>query len=113
MKKTLIILSVLALYISSYGQNYADSIFYSSLRPNEELKLHTFYIDTLGYIDYDDKYDFLVFLKNDETYGGLICNHQIVSDLNLNRGDIVKIKWLIDSLRPEGDKELLWFRNML
>jgi hypothetical protein len=113
MKKTTILLSVLTLSIGSYGQNWADSVFYSSIRPNEELQLGTLYIDTLEYIDYDDNYDdFLISVKKDEeSYGGLICNdiHQIVSDLNLNRGNIIEIQWQIDSLRPEGDKELLWF----
>lgn len=114
-RKIAIILSLLALSINSYGQNWADSIFYSSIRPNEKLQLHTLYIDTLEYINYDDNYDdFLILVKkDDETFGALICNdiHQIVSDLNLNRGDIVEIQWVIDSLRPEGDKELLWFRE--
>jgi hypothetical protein len=97
--------------INSYGQNWADSIFYSSIRPNEELKLHTLYTDTLEYLEFDDNYDdFLILVKkDDETFGTLICND--IHDLNLNRGDIVEIQWAIDSLRPEGDKELLWFRE--
>ncbi|SHG26166.1 hypothetical protein [Dysgonomonas macrotermitis] len=114
-RKLVIILSALALSINSYGQNWADSIFYSSLRPNEDLQLQTLYTDTLEYIDYDDNYDnFLISVKKDDkTFGELICNdiHQIVSDLNLKRGDIIEMQWAIDSLRPEGDKELLCFRE--
>lgn len=115
MKKLAMILSLLAVAVNSYGQNWADSIFYSGIRPNEELKLHTLYIDTLEYIDYDDNYDdfFILVKTGDEIFAGLICNdiHQIVSDLDLTCGDIIEIEWSIDSLRPEGDKELLWFMD--
>ena len=109
------ILSLLALSIGSYGQNWTDDIFYSDIRPNEELRLHTRYTDILEYVDFDDNYDdfFISIRKGDKIFGTLICNdiHQIASDLNLNRGDIVEMEWMIDSLRPEGDKELLWFKE--
>lgn len=112
-RKIVIILSVLALSINSYGQNWADSIFYSSIRPNEELQLHTLYTDTLEYIEYDENYDNLLILvkKDNEIFGEIICNdiQQIISNLNLHRSDIVKIQWMIDSLRPESDKNLLKF----
>lgn len=114
-KTLLTIICLMQVAINSYGQNWADSIFYSGIRPNEELELHTLYTDTLEYLEYDDNYDdfFILVKKDDETFGVLICNdiHQIVADLNLNRGDIVEIQWAIDSLRPEGDKELLWFKE--
>lgn len=113
--RVLAILGLLVLSISSYGQNWTDSIFYSDIRPNEELRLHTCYTDILEYVDFDDNYDdfFISVRKGDKIFGNLICNdvHQIVSDLNLNRGDIIEMGWMIDSLRPEGDKELLWFKE--
>ncbi|MDR0559775.1 MAG: hypothetical protein LBG92_06365 [Prevotellaceae bacterium] len=110
MKKAVIILSVLALSINSYGQNWADSIFYSSIRPNEELKLNTLYTDTVEYRgDYEDL--LMLIQKDAETTGAFFCDGicEIASDLNLNPGDIVEIQWKIDSFRNEVDKELLLF----
>lgn len=113
MMRKLIILSILVLSINSYGQNWADSTFYSSIRPNEKLQLHTLYTDTLTYLDYDTDYDdfFILVKKGDDTSGAIICNdiYEIQSDLKLTHGNVVEIQWLIDSLRPAGDPTLLWF----
>lgn len=113
MMRKLIILSILVLSINSYGQNWADSTFYSNIRPNEKLQLHTLYTDTLTYLDYDNNYDdiFILVKKDDDTSGAIICNdiYEIQSNLNLTHGNVVEIQWLIDSLRPAGAPELLWF----
>ena len=125
MKKTVILLSTLALLTSSCGQttkeqaksystpSWADSTFYSDIRPNESLQLGTLYTDSFEYIGYNDDGDeFLIdVIKDDKIHGLINDDIHIVSDLNLNRGDMVKIQWQIDSLRPAGDEEMLWFEE--
>ena len=99
MKKTIIILSTLALLVSNCGQatkkqaendstfSWADSTFYSNIRPSEALQLGTLYTDSFEYIDYnDDGDDFFITVKKDNKIHDLINNdiHQIVSDLKTN-----------------------------
>jgi hypothetical protein len=99
MKKAGIILSTLALVAGSCGQatkkqaendstfSWADSTFYSNIRPSEALQLGTLYTDSFEYIDYnDDGDDFFITVKKDNKIHDLINNdiHQIVSDLKTN-----------------------------
>jgi len=130
MKKTIFILSAIALVaigckqatkkqtVNDSALSRTDSTYYSSIRSSirqgEALQLHTLYTDGFEYIGYDDNGDdFFITVKKDDEIHLLISDdiHHTVSDLNLNRGDMVEIQWKIDSFRPAGDEELLWFKE--
>ena len=136
MKKTLIILSVLALIVSSCGQltkkqaetnesvdtihiSYdempetlvlnEDSTFTSSIHPKEKLQIGTTYTDTFEYIDLNDEGDdVFIDLKKNDTLFPMIDN-ELYGKLNdWARGDLYQIDWQIDTMRPAGDETQLW-----
>ena len=124
MKKIQFILSVIIIVASSCKGTtknnstsmWTDSVFYSVFRPNEKLQLNTLYVDSLKYMGYDD-YDDIAFIcleRNDMIHGRFISNgsvYQMITDLNLNRCDIIEIKWKIDSVRFRYDRNLLQFQE--
>lgn len=89
-----------------------NSAFASDIRPNEKLQLNKIYTDEFEFIDYNDDYDdFFIEVQKDNKKHSLIVNDIRPEDLNLNRGDMVRIQWKINSLRPSGDESLLLFEE--
>lgn len=88
-----------------------DSIYRSSIRPNEELLIGKTYADTFEYLDYYDNADEMtihlikggkvyVFIAN-RLYGVVVENPQFKT------GDIVRIDWETDFWEPAGDDTIL------
>jgi hypothetical protein len=85
--------------------------FTSQLRNGEKLQLGTIYTDSVEYIKFDDNYDeLLTFVKKGNDTITLISNKE---NSDFVRGDVVEIKWKIDSLRPAGDPKYLDFTEFL
>lgn len=92
----------------------AEGTFTSELRPGEGLLLGKKYTDTLEYVGYNGEGDYpsLEMMKGD-------MRHTFIDDSNVdltafNRGDLLEIQWLLDSLRYDGDGlETLWFEEFV
>lgn len=85
--------------------------FKSTLRPNRDLELHKVYTDTVQFIDYNTDFDyFFIEVKKGNDLAGLNTNSD---DINFNRGDILEVKWKIDSVFIAGDGETLDFSEWL
>ena len=122
MKRTVIILSVLALIASSCGQatkkqvvnnsapSWIDSTFTSDIRPNEKLQLGKILTDNFEYIEYNED-DFSFAVKKDGKIFSLLDDTPVGETPVLNRGDRVEIQWKIDSIHPGGNHEVLWFKE--
>ena len=87
-----------------------DSIFTSSIRPNEKLLSGKIYTDNFEYIGYNDdgNYYFFIVTKDREKItllDGLIIENKTFP--KLNRGDMVEIQWKIDSSWVAGDGDRL------
>ncbi len=84
----------------------ADSVYSSTLRPGEQLKLNTVYTDTILFLEYEDNYDYFMLIakKGDEIVS-------FVNDdkhRNLNKGDIITVSWQLDSIVMAGDDDMTW-----
>lgn len=88
-----------------------QSYYKSNLRKNENLQLATIYTDTVSFIKFDDNYDdWLTLVKKRKDTIALISNEQ---QLDFAKGDVIEIKWKIDSLRPAGDPDFIEFKEFL
>lgn len=79
----------------------------SNIRPGEKLQLGTIYTDDLEYISFSDDYDdsYMLFKKGKDSVS-LIYNEEQPAFV---RGDRLRVRWKMDSLRPAGDPEFLDF----
>lgn len=85
--------------------------FKSDLRPGEKLKLGKVYTDTVQYVNFNDEGDNdLFFVKKNTDTISLISN-KVKADFV--RGNLIEIKWKIDSMRFAGDSETLAFPEFL
>lgn len=91
--------------------NSSNKKFKSSLRPSQDLELHKVYIDTVQFIEYNTDFDyFFIEVKKGNDIAGLNTNSD---NINFNRGDILEVKWKIDSIFIAGDGETLDFSEWL
>lgn len=92
-------------YINKVTINFKNNI-----RPNQKLKLHTVYTDTIRFMNYNDNYDyfFLEAKKNNKDVS-LIYNWDITKKYDFKKNDLIKIQWKIDSIFIAGDGETLSF----
>ncbi len=112
MKKTTIILSILALIL------IANSCELTAKKQTEEVvdkheeeetggqkdKIHT---DTFEYFDYSGLYDYPFFIvKKDNQNFTLLDDCSTGKNMALNRGDSVEIQWKTDSMRVAGDDKV-------
>lgn len=81
----------------------------SDIRPGHNLVLGQVYTDTIIFREYNDNGDYYLLSgqKNNKEVSLIYDWDQ--NSLTLNRGDIVKISWKIDSIRLAGDSEVLVF----
>ncbi len=79
----------------------------SNIRPGEKLQLGTIYTDDLEYVSFSDDYDdsYMLFKKGKDSVS-LIYNEEQPAFV---RGDRLRVRWKMDSLRPAGDPEFLDF----
>ncbi|MFD1605217.1 hypothetical protein ACFSJW_01340 [Flavobacterium artemisiae] len=85
--------------------------FKSTLRPNQDLELHKVYTDTVQFIEYNTDFDyFFIDVKKGNDIAGLNTNSD---NINFNRGDVLEVKWKIDSIFIAGDGERLDFAEWL
>jgi hypothetical protein len=83
-----------------------DRIETSDLRPNEKLKLQQVYTDLVEYIDFDANGDFtLLTVQKDKRLVSFYNN--LESAGIFKRGDLLEVKWKIDTIyiAGEGEKE--------
>jgi len=79
----------------------------SNIRPGEKLQLGTIYTDDLEYISFSDDYDdSYMLLKKGKDSVAMIYNEEQPAFV---RGDNLRVRWKMDSLRPAGDPEFLDF----
>lgn len=90
----------------------SKDIFASDLRPNEKLKIGQNYSDTVEYVEFDDNGDFPLFTvrKNKKTVS-LVTNSDDAP--KFKRGDVLEIKWRVDTLYVAGESEELNFTEWL
>ncbi|MFB9080557.1 hypothetical protein ACFFLS_20700 [Flavobacterium procerum] len=88
-----------------------QSKFKSALKPGEDLEIHKIYSDVVEFVDYNTDFDyyFIDVKKNGELIG-LNTNSD---DIAFNRGDILEVKWKIDSIFIAGDGGTLEFTEWL
>jgi len=86
--------------------------FTSDLRPNEKLKIEKAYSDIVEFVAFDDNGDYPIFTiqKNKK----IISFYSDFDDAStLKRGDILEVKWKIDSVYIAGEGEKLDFGEWL
>jgi hypothetical protein len=85
--------------------------FKSILRPNANLKPGVVYTDTVTYVGFDDTRDngAVRVEKNKDTVD-LICDDE---PSGFRPGDLLEIRWKLDSIRDAGDPDYLSFRECL
>lgn len=85
--------------------------FKSTLRMNQDLELHKVYTDTVQFIEYNTDFDyFFIDVKKGNNVAGINTNSD---DINFNRGDVLEVKWKMDSIFIAGDGERLDFAEWL
>lgn len=86
--------------------------FVSDLRPTEKLKLGQIYTDEVAYVDFDDNGDYPLFtVEKEAKLISLYANLEEPNDFK--RGDILEIKWRMDSVYIAGEGEKLDFGEWL
>ncbi|TDW51566.1 hypothetical protein EV144_101241 [Flavobacterium sp. 270] len=84
----------------------------SDIRPNEKLKLEQVYTDTAEFVEFNNEGDYAyVAIKKDNKTIALTTNETI--DSLYKRGDIIDVKWKIDSVFIAGEGEKLDFTEWL
>lgn len=84
----------------------------SLLRPNEKLKLQKIYSDEAEYIEYDGMGDYPFFnVKKNKELVSLATNFEDAP--KFGRGDILLLKWKIDTVYIAGESEALNFTEWL
>lgn len=83
-----------------------DRIETSDLRPNEKLKLQQVYTDLVEYVDFDANGDFTLFTVQKDKHLVSFYNN-LESAGSFKRGDLLEVKWKIDTIyiAGEGEKE--------
>ncbi len=90
--------------------NKVNIDFKNNIRPNQKLKLHTVYTDTIQFIKYNDDYDyFFIEAKKNNKDVGLIYTWDITKKYDFKKHDLIKVQWKIDSIHIAGDGETLSF----
>lgn len=92
-------------------KNKIPDFFKSDLRPDKIPELGKIYTDTVQYVNFSDEGDDYLFIvkKNTDTIA-LIYNKD---EVDFVRGNIIEIKWKMDSMRYAGDPEFLNFTEIL
>ncbi|KAF2510598.1 hypothetical protein [Flavobacterium foetidum] len=90
---------------------FSNTTFKSILRPNQDLELNKVYTDTVQFIEYNTDFDYyFIDVKKVNEIVGLNTNSD---DIDFNRGDVLEVKWKIDSIFIAGDGERLDFSEWL
>ena len=85
--------------------------FNSNIRPNESILLNHIYSDTIEFDNYNDGGDYFLLLgKKNEVDISFIYSWKLNnSKYNFKYGDLIEIKWKMDSIWIAGDGETLDF----
>ncbi|MBF4505251.1 hypothetical protein IRZ83_01135 [Flavobacterium sp. JLP] len=86
--------------------------FESDLRPSEKLKLGQPYSDTVEYVEFDNNGDFPLFsVQKNKKLVGLVSNSEDAP--KFKRGDVLELKWKMDTLYVAGESEELNFSEWM
>ena len=100
-------------HINRNGEiNQIKTKFSSNLRHNKSILLNKIYTDTIEFKSYNDEGDYFYLTgKNEKRDISLIYNWEWEKDnkYNFRNGDLIKVKWKMDSIWVEGDGGTLDF----
>ncbi|MBF4491139.1 hypothetical protein IR010_01190 [Flavobacterium sp. MR2016-29] len=86
--------------------------FESDLRPSEKLKLGQPYSDTVEFVEFDNNGDFPLFsVQKNKKLVGLVSNSEDAP--KFKRGDVLELKWKMDTLYVAGESEELNFSEWM
>lgn len=92
------------------GINSVKTKFKNNLKPNKIVRLNKIYTDTIQFLKYNDDYDyFYIEAKKKGKNVSLIYNWNTTGKYAFKKGDIIKVKWKMDSIMIAGDGNTLAF----
>ena len=110
-----IVVDTTKFHINKNGEiNQIKTKFSSNLKPEKLILLNHIYTDTIEFSTYNDDGDYsLLFGKKNGIDISLIYNWEWNNNekYNFKYGDIIKVKWKMDSIWLAGDGETLVFRE--
>ncbi len=87
----------------------SKKIFKSDFRPNQKTELGEIYENRVEFIDYNDDGDYSLMNVKE---GSFIYNWERTKNNDFCRGDILSVKWKMDSIWIAGDGETLDFTEI-
>ncbi|GAA3520019.1 hypothetical protein GCM10022393_37820 [Aquimarina addita] len=100
-------------HINELGEiNEVKTIFQNNIRPDETIVLNKEYTDTIQFLSYNDDYDyfFMEGKKNDKDVSLIYSwGWSENKKYDFKPGDMIKVKWKMDSITIAGDGETLQF----
>lgn len=94
--------------------NKIKTRFSSKLRPNKPIFLNQIYTDTIKFLNYNDDFDYFM-LKGKKNGNDVTLVYNWVwnnnDKYNFKSGDIIEVKWKMDSIFYAGDGETLDFKE--
>lgn len=94
--------------------NKIKTTFSSHLRPNKPIFLNQIYTDTIKFSNYNDDFDYFM-LKGKKNGNDVTLVYNWVwnnnDKYNFKSGDIIEVKWKMDSIFYAGDGETLDFKE--
>ena len=98
-------------HINRFGSiNPVKTKFKNNLKPNKIVRLNKIYTDTIQFLKYNDDYDyFYIEAKKKDKNVSLIYNWNTTGKYAFKKGDIIKVKWKMDSIMIAGDGNTLAF----
>lgn len=101
--------------INKFGEiNPIQAKFSSDLRPDKPIVLNQIYTDTIEFTSYDDNGDYFILEgKKEENNVSLIYNWEWNNNdkYKFNHGELIKVRWKMDSIFIAGEGEMLAFRE--